>query len=892
MLGFGSNTNGFLSHGDQIPRITPQQGMSPSQKLICVSCGSRTTFVVTSSNQLFGCGSTVAGQLGDPGDDGDVHSLRRVNVENVVAVATRGAHVLACDINGYMYAWGRGDEGYSQAGKNGVPRLISMPVKIKKVAVGKMHSIAMDNFGQVWSWGMSGEGQTGQDTAKPILEPSLVVNLDGRATDISCGSRHTLVLTEGKMAFGFGGNSYSQLGLPNLSCAMVPTLISGSTRVNGIACGYRHSMFWTETRTVYGCGWNSHGQAVPSIYESVVSTPCEVECLGEDEEVLSIAGGGRHTLMARRSPQMISVVGWGRGAAGELASPIQDEVRIPRVILVSKEINDKPGMACGWEHSVLTSPAAIKSYVSGSLTDAPPTPIMEYLSHRLGDVDAALAQLTNAVVLLKFLNPPGKARAALLTTACSNLAFSAWGFHKNATSLPHGLSTIAVFLFQTQVYLPILARSTVEKATSACMFCTMWIAILEIISSFGIAKYIGQRVPRAALLACMAGVGLVFIATNFTAQMFMSAHAGLAPFLIFLSGFAAREKMPLGIPVAVVALALGWLLSNGTEEGLLDDVYAPNTVNIPLWDCMTDSDNYVYFATIVVPLFIVTIVSNLACVEFAKASGDEYDESMALFLDGVASLTGVVAFGNCVPCCIYLGSVGFKAWGATFWYTLFDSAVMFLLAFEYSPLVSLLSVIPRVSAIGMLVYIGLLVAGDSFKAKKHITAIVFGLVPAVAAYHMPTDGTTNEFSVIGNGYMLISMIFASSVSLVIDRRYTEATMWFIGAAAATIFGLIHATQTEDCVVGYLTSACVCGLFAFAQWQRGELEDDIENDQGYLAGFKTSDSNTDPASVHNTPVANRRNSFTAAPPGESSTKVRMESPLTKTMSLGYGSTQSR
>ncbi|CAM9543635.1 unnamed protein product, partial [Ectocarpus fasciculatus] len=792
MLGFGSNTNGFLSHGDQIPRVTPQLGMSPSRKLMAAACGSRTSFVITSSNQLFGCGSTTAGQLGDASDDGDVLSLRRINVDSVVSVATRGAHVLACDVNGYVFAWGRGDEGYTQAGKQGIPRVIGMPVKIRKVAVGKMHSVALDTFGQVWSWGMSGEGQTGQDTAKPVAEPTLVVMLDNRATEICCGSRHSLVLTEGKQVFGFGGNSYSQLGLPNTSCAMSPVRISGAARVEGIACGYRHSLYWTDTNKVYACGWNSHGQAVPSMHETVVVTPTEVDCLDSGSVVVTIAGGGRHTLLARRSERLISIVGWGRGTAGELSSPIQEEVRTPRVILVSRELQDTPGLACGWEHSVVTSPTVIKSYQSGSLTESEPTPCMEYLSHRLGDVDAALAQLTNAVVLLKFLNPPGKARAALLTTGCSNLAFSAWGFQKNATSFPHGLSTVAVFLFQTQVYLPVLARSGIEKATSACMFCTVWVGILEIIASVGPAKFIAQRVPKAALLACMAGIGVVYIATNFTAQMFTSAHAGLAPFIIFLIGFAAREKMPFGIPVAIVALVVGWTLSNGSEEGLLSDVYLPDTVHVSIFDSMFDSDNYVYFATIVVPLFIVTLVSNIACVEFARASGDEYSESMALFIDGASTLTGAMAFGNCIPCCIYVGSVGFKSWGATYWYTIIDSLIMFLLAFEYKPLVLLLSAVPRVAAIGMLVYIGLLVGGDSFRAKKHMLAIVFGLIPAVAAFHMPTDGTHDEFSVIGEGYMLISMIFASSVSLVIDRRYTEATIWFVGAAFITMFGLIHA----------------------------------------------------------------------------------------------------
>lgn len=901
MLGFGSNSNGFLSHGDHIPRISPQLGISPSNKLTNVACGSRTSFVVTSTNQLFGCGSTTAGQLADSTDDGDVLSLRRINVDNVVQVATRGAHVLACDKNGAIYAWGRGDEGYSQAGKNGMPQLIRMPVKVRMVAVGKMHSIALDTFGQVWSWGMSGKGQTGQETARPVTEPTMVVALNNRARVVCCGSRHTLVLTEENQVYGWGGNSYSQLGLLNRSCAMAPVLLSGTAAVSGIACGYRHSLFWTRVNVVFGCGWNSHGQAVPSIYESTVSTFSEIDCMEEGNIVLKIAAGGRHTMLARRSATSVSIIGWGRAASGELASPILEELRIPRVILISTELNDDLQMACGWEHSVVTSPTAIKSYQSALASDQPSRPWMEYMAQRLGDIDASLAQLTNAVVLLKFINPPGKARAALLTTACSNLAFSLWGFRNHATSLPHGLSALAVFLYQSQIYLPLLNRYGIERATAACTFCTVSIALLEILSSVGPARYISRRVPKAALLACMAGIGLVYIATNFTAQMFASAHAGFAPFLVFLIGFAAREKMPFGIPVAVVALTLGWLLSNGTEEGLLSDIYVPNTVDVPVWDAMTDPENYVYFATIVIPLYIVTLVSNIACVEAARASGDEYDESMALFLDGAATLTGVFAFGNCIPCCIYLGSVGFKSWGATYWYTAIDSAVMFILAFAWSPVVYVLSAIPRVAAIGMLVYIGLLVAGDSFRAKNHIIAIVFGVVPAVAAFHTPTGATPDMFSVIGDGYMLVSMIFASSVSLVIDRRYLEAAVWFVVAAIMTMIGLIHATQREDCAIAYLTSACVCGLFTFAQWKRGELEEDIGVEKDFVA-IRRNATGSDAESVANTPVCYSSPECLSPPVSPAfncGNKVRSASPLTKSVlrnsssvtaasSVGYGS----
>jgi hypothetical protein len=133
----------------------------------------------------------------------------------------------------------------------------------------------------------------------------------------------------------------------------------------------------------------------------------------------------------------------------------------------------------------------------------------------------------------------------------------------------------------------------------------------------------------------------------------------------------------------------------------------------------------------------------------------------------------------------------------------------------------------------MLVYVGLVVTGDAFKLKKHVASVVFGLVPAVASFAMQPSEIAfpelrNPYEVLGKGYLILSIIFASTAALLCERRFIAATVWLLIAGSLTLSGLIHEHQTQDCFVGYLSGACVTALWAVAQWHRGEREGDHDS----------------------------------------------------------------
>lgn len=72
---------------------------------------------------------------------------------------------------------------------------------------------------------------------------------------MSCGARHSAVLTEDGRAFGCGCNKHAELGLAEDKVALlteltVPALSSGSGRkVADVECGWWHTVFLVEMQS-------------------------------------------------------------------------------------------------------------------------------------------------------------------------------------------------------------------------------------------------------------------------------------------------------------------------------------------------------------------------------------------------------------------------------------------------------------------------------------------------------------------------------------------------------------------------------------------------------------------------------------------------------------------
>lgn len=76
---------------------------------------------------------------------------------------------------------------------------------------------------------------------------------------VDCGDQHTALITSTCDLYTFGDNSEGQLGLgvDYKTFSDKATLITGIIdRIKDVTCGYRHTLVLTERGTVYGMGTN------------------------------------------------------------------------------------------------------------------------------------------------------------------------------------------------------------------------------------------------------------------------------------------------------------------------------------------------------------------------------------------------------------------------------------------------------------------------------------------------------------------------------------------------------------------------------------------------------------------------------------------------------------
>ncbi len=172
----------------------------------------------------------------------------------VRSVACGKAHSLALTDAG-LFAWG--SSAFGQLGLGRTRRAEQRPSAVAfpgdgsplvSLSAGQYHSAAVDSAGRVWTWGWGVHGQLGSGDVEDVFQPTQVFGGKRRASMVSCGYAHTLVLTEasGKV-WSFGCGLFGQLGLGHTKKSARPTRVlfpdgAKSERFRLVECGYFHNV--------------------------------------------------------------------------------------------------------------------------------------------------------------------------------------------------------------------------------------------------------------------------------------------------------------------------------------------------------------------------------------------------------------------------------------------------------------------------------------------------------------------------------------------------------------------------------------------------------------------------------------------------------------------------
>jgi RCC1 and BTB domain-containing protein len=179
-----------------------------------------------------------------------------------------GENVIFCNKNDEMFSYGTNTYGCLGLGHSNA---VENPTKVNelcnkqivKICFGHNHVLVLTKSGQCYSRGRNSEGQLGNGTT---TQSNVFNKIDGlinkSINDISCGHLHSIVLLQNGEVYAFGYNLSGELGVANFTNQLIPTLVNGSNNKNiiVISCGTYHSLALTESKQIYSWGYNNVNQ--------------------------------------------------------------------------------------------------------------------------------------------------------------------------------------------------------------------------------------------------------------------------------------------------------------------------------------------------------------------------------------------------------------------------------------------------------------------------------------------------------------------------------------------------------------------------------------------------------------------------------------------------------
>ncbi|XP_059174881.1 probable E3 ubiquitin-protein ligase HERC4, partial [Physella acuta] len=295
--------------------------------------------------------------------------IQSLEGKEIVNVSSGENHTLICTKDGCVYSCGSNE--FKQCGREKYLTKFERVEEglsahhVIHVEAGSSHSVALTQAHEVLTWGKNTEGQLGREASEdtsgiPKLVKSLAVCC---VLQVSCGNDHTMVLTNECLVAVWGSNAYGQLGLgrPKNSFLNVPTFITclKGIPVVQVAAGGNHSFILSKSGAVYGWGRNSFGQLglndtqdydVPKQCRPLRTQRIKYICCGENHTAC-LTGDGR-------------VFTFGTGTYGQLGHNSNNNEILPKQVieLSGSEVSQ---IACGRGHTLAYVPKSGRLYAFG-----------------------------------------------------------------------------------------------------------------------------------------------------------------------------------------------------------------------------------------------------------------------------------------------------------------------------------------------------------------------------------------------------------------------------------------------------------------------------------------------------------------------------------------------
>lgn len=415
---------------------------------------------------------------------------------------------------------------------------------------------------------------------------------------------------------------------------------------------------------------------------------------------------------------------------------------------------------------------------------------------------------------------PGTALGVLL----GDLAYAALAWRlahrerrQDVCAMPLGIDTPSLFALTFGVVGP--AYATTGDAHRA------WVVGMAVMVVMGAAKLaaafagdaIRRNVPRTALLAALSGVALVLILYFPWAKIVSEPVGGMVALGVVLVTLVGKVRLPREFPAVLVALAAGWAAwaiarSLGYEPPPLPAAggEAGGTVPWPSLAFVEGLAEAIAYLPLALPVALATVVGGIDNTESAAAAGDRYATRDILLVEGAATLVAGLC-GGVIQTTPYIGHPAYKSMGCRAGYAI-ATGVAIGAGTMLGLVGALIAHVPESVVVPVLVFVGLEMAEQAMATSepRHLKAVALAAVPVVASLvsietgalvgaagidvaTLPPDVQRGlaAGTMLGNGFIVTAMLWATWLIHVVDGRLARAALVAAIGAVLTLFGLIH-----------------------------------------------------------------------------------------------------
>lgn len=314
----------------------------------------------------------------------------RHSLSSAISSSGSGSPQEDLDTFGDVFIWGEGiSDGligggvsrisFSTSPKDALSPKVLGPVlalNTKEVSCGSKHAVLVTKQGKIYSWGEGSGGRLGHGVDADVPNPKFISAFSElEIKSVSCGENHTIAITvSGDLyTWGDGIHNYGLLGHGNEFSQWIPKRVSHmeGIHVSVISCGPWHSAVVTETGLLLTFGDGTFG-ALGHGDRCSTNIPREVEAL-KGLRVVTVSCGVWHTAAVAEITSNPSncngsrsghLFTWGNGNKGQLGHGDDKSKLVPSCVLVSNDINFCQ-VACGYSITVALTTLG-KVYTMGS----------------------------------------------------------------------------------------------------------------------------------------------------------------------------------------------------------------------------------------------------------------------------------------------------------------------------------------------------------------------------------------------------------------------------------------------------------------------------------------------------------------------------------------------